>query len=92
MIDLIVVFVLIFIVAFIVTTIQLAAAKNHLDYKWNNNYAHRFGNWCYLCVGFWLGAAITGALCFVTDINIAYYFLIIFAQPAISTFLTLKLL
>lgn len=93
MMDYIVAFLLVFLVAFFVTTAQLAAAKNKFDYKWNNKYGHRWGNWCYLCVGFWLGALITAALCWgVGGITIPQYFIVIFAQPAISTFLTLKII
>lgn len=51
--------VIIILIALSIATFQFAIMKNDLDSKWNDKFGPRFGNYCFLCVGFWLGILLT---------------------------------
>lgn len=78
---------LIIVLILVGTTLQLAIIKNNLHNYWNENYGHKFGNYCFLCVGFWVNNIIVGMLFVFSDLPIVSAILIAFSVPAGITYL-----
>jgi len=73
---------LILILILVGSTLQLAVMKNNLDRLWNNRFGYRLGNYCFLCVSFWLNVVLVVLLYTESDLSITSILLAIFAVPA----------
>lgn len=81
------------IVGFILTgtTLQMVVLKNNLDRRWNENYGHRFGDYCFLCVSFWVNFCMVGIGVLWFDIAQNYQLVfLIFGPPSGIMFLLKK--
>ena len=73
-------------------TFQLALRKHRIPEIYNNALAHRFGDWCQLCVSFWLGITISLIFLYLGEIDYLEFIFIIFASPGIVVLLINKTL
>ena len=65
------------------TTLQLAVIKNNIDRRWNDKYGHIAGNYCFLCVSFWINFIIVG-VCALAGVEMSIFsaFFLVFSVPA----------
>lgn len=73
-------------------TFQLVLHKHDIPHRYNNALAHKWGEWCTLCVCFWTGSLLAAIFLILGQINYLEFFIAIFAAPGIVVLLINKTL
>lgn len=73
-------------------TVQLVLYKNEIPHKYNNRFAYKWGEWCTLCVSFWVGCLITGLFLTLGKLDYLEAAIALFAAPGIVVLLINKTL
>lgn len=70
------------------TTLQLVVIKNNIDRKWNDKFGHSLGNYCFLCVSFWVNFIIVGWYAILgNDVSVLGVAMLVSSVPAGIMFL-----
>ncbi len=67
-----------------IATILHVIIKHNFDIKFNERFSHKIGNFCFLCVSFWIGAIFTALIYKQYSLNIYETFFCILATPSLS--------